>query len=184
MSYDIEIEKFRDGILMMNTRRFGNVAEIMIEKLYNLEGSDNLAFDKRDTNTNDRVEVKFSRTQEKNNDTININNVIEQIGKANVLDRMIKSTEAEVVEFDCNIQQIKCEEFDVLYYGLFFADIIEIYKMTSHDIPNCQGYSNKQHRNNEGEGQFHINNTSIKYHRENFFERFLNYSELFELLKD
>lgn len=33
--------------------------------------------------------------------------------------------------FDCNIQQVKRKEFDLLYYGLFFADKIEVYKMTS-----------------------------------------------------
>ena len=46
---------------------------------------------------------------------------------------------------------------------------------------NCPGYSDKQHRGNKGEGQFHINNDNIKYHRENNLERKLTYEELYEL---
>ena len=37
-------------------------------------------------------------------------------------------------DFDCNIQQVKRLEFDVLYYGLFFADRIAIFKMHSSEI--------------------------------------------------
>lgn len=36
-------------------------------------------------------------------------------------------------------------------YGLFFADKIEVYKMTSDEASDCPGYSDKQHRGNEGE---------------------------------
>ena len=60
MINDEAIEEFRDGIFALRTRRFGTVAEIMIKKLYNLEESSSLAFDKRDVNTNDRIEVKLT----------------------------------------------------------------------------------------------------------------------------
>ena len=43
-----EIREFRDGIFALRTRRFGTVAEIMIKKLYNLDESGTLAFDKKD----------------------------------------------------------------------------------------------------------------------------------------
>lgn len=33
----------------------------------------------------------------------------------------------------------------------FFADKIEVYKMTSDEASDCPGYSDKQHRGNEGE---------------------------------
>ena len=36
-------------------------------------------------------------------------------------------------------------------YGLFFADKNEMYKMTSDEASDCLGYSDKQHRGNEGE---------------------------------
>ena len=36
------IKEFRDGIFALRTRRFGTVAELMIEGLYNLGSSHNL----------------------------------------------------------------------------------------------------------------------------------------------
>ena len=86
-------------------------------------------------------------------------------------------------DFDCNIQQVKRSEFDVLYYGLFFADHIAIFKMYSNEILSCFGYSDKQHKGNEGEGQFHLNRSSIDYHMQNHFVQWLTYEELYDLLK-
>ena len=40
------IEDFRNGIFSLQTRRFGNVAEIMIKKIYNMSNSNVLNFDK------------------------------------------------------------------------------------------------------------------------------------------
>ena len=85
-------------------------------------------------------------------------------------------------DFDCNIQQVKRLEFDVLYYGLFFADRIAIFKMHSNEILSCFGYSDKQHKGNEGEGQFHLNRSSIDYHMQNHFVQWLTYEELYNLL--
>ena len=107
-----------------------------------------------------------------NEERINSSNVIEQCLKANIANRAMKFEDIKQYNFDCNIQQIKCNEFDILYYGLFFADIILIFKISSNDILKLDNYSNKQHRNNEGEGQFHINTYLIKQ---------LNYDDLYQL---
>lgn len=173
------IDEFKNGIFALRTRRFGTVAEIMIQKLYNLAESKSLAFDKKNSNTNERIEIKFSTVMKENSDKIRSNNVIEQCINANISNRAMSSYDKCV--FDCNIQQIKPKEFDTLYYGLYFSDVIEIYKVTSEKVINCPGYSDKQHRGNKGEGQFHINNDNIKYHRENNLERKLTYEELYEL---
>ena len=55
--------------------------------------------------------------------------------------------------------------------------------MLADEVKKSPGYSNKQHRNNEGEGQFHINNKTINYHIENHLEMVLTYDELFNILK-
>lgn len=175
------IEEFRNGIFALRTRRFGQIAEIMIKKLYDFDESNNLAFDKRDRISNDRVEVKFSTVMKKNDDCIRDDNVIEQCKKANLANRAMSSLDIEKYHFDCNIQQVKRSEFDVLYYGLFFADRIEIYKMLSTQVFDCPGYSDKQHRGNEGEGQFHLNNSNIAYHRTHFLEEIMDYAQLYEL---
>lgn len=177
------VEEFRDGIFALRTRRFGTVAEIMIKRLYNLDESGTLAFDKRDRYSKERIEVKFSTVMKENDDKIRETNVIDQCKKANVSNRAMKSSEVGKYSFDCNIQQVKRKEFDVLYYGLFFADAIEIYKMSSNEILECPGYSDKQHRGNEGEGQFHLNESNIGYHREKFLDRVLTYAELYMLLQ-
>ncbi len=186
MDYVIEnevIEEFRNGIFALRTRRFGDVAEIMIKKLYNLEEAKSLAFDKRDRNSGERIEVKFSTVMKENDDKIRDNNVIDQCRKANLTNRAMRSKDVSRYHFDCNIQQVKCKEFDILYYGLFFADIIEIYKMNSREVLECPGYSNKQHRGNEGEGQFHLNESNIDYHRQHYHEHTLTYAALYRLFQ-
>ena len=179
---DAQIEEFRDGIFALRTRRFGTVAEIMIKRLYDLDESGSLAFDKRDRSSDERIEVKFSTVMKENDDKIRDDNVIEQCQKANLANRAMRSSDTDRYSFDCNIQQVKRREFDVLYYGLFFADQIEIYRMDSGEVLDCPGYSDKQHRGNEGEGQFHLNESNIEYHRHHFLERVLTYAELFNLL--
>ena len=175
----MDINEFRDGIFALRTRRFGNVAEIMIKKLYKLEDSHTLEYDKFDKIKNKRIEVKFSTVMKANDEKI----VISQCLKANLANRAMKYDDVNSYDFDCNIQQVKCVEFDILYYGLFFADKILVFKMTSNEVLSCQGYSNKQHRNNEGEGQFHINNDTIKYHIDNYLIKEITYNELYNILK-
>ncbi len=43
-----EIKEFRDGIFALRTRRFGTVAELMIEALYNFSKSHNQFHDRYD----------------------------------------------------------------------------------------------------------------------------------------
>ena len=178
---DSVIEEFRDGIFVFMSRRFGTVAEIMIKRLYDLDESGSLAFDMRDRSSDERIEVKFSTVMKANDDKIRDDNVIEQCQKANLANRAMRSSDTDRYNFDCNIQQVKRREFDVLYYGLFFADKIAIFKMTSEEVLSCPGYSDFQHKGNEGEGQFHLNQGSIDWHFQNRFVQWLDYDELYTL---
>ena len=177
------IKEFRDGIFALRTRRFGDVAEIMIERLYHFSKSHNQYHDRYDEMANKRIEVKFSTVMKANDSVINIENVIEECKKANLGNRALKSEEMLNFNFDCNIQQVKKNEFDIIYYGLFFSDRIAIFKMNSKDITHCIRYSDKQHKNNIGEGQFHLNNSTIKNHFDNYFVQWLTYEELYDLFK-
>ena len=60
------LEESRNGIFALKTRRFGNVAEIMIKKIYHLEESNKLEFDKFDPKFKKRIEVKFSTVLKEN----------------------------------------------------------------------------------------------------------------------
>lgn len=180
----IQVEEFRDGIFSLNTRRFGKVAELMIKELYGLGNAQSDASGAYDLFSDDeqkKIEVKFSTVLRKCKENINSENVIGQIMESNLETRMLEYGEIASVDFDCNIQQIKRKEFDVLYYGCFFGDKIMICKMDSDEILDCYGYSDKQHRGNEGEGQFHIKNDTIDFHLNKYLITWLSYEELFAL---
>lgn len=175
------IKEFRDGIFGLRTRRFGTIAEIMIEALYHFGKSHNQFHDRFDEVAHKRIEVKFSTVMKKNDAVINLDNAIEQCKNANLANRALSSNEMFSYSFDCNIQQVKRNEFDIIYYGLFFSDRIAIFKMESSEILNCLRYSDKQHKGNLGEGQFHLNKTTIQYHLKNHFVQWLSYEELYDL---
>ncbi|NLJ99977.1 MAG: hypothetical protein GX318_01915 [Clostridia bacterium] len=177
------VKEFRDGIFALRTRRFGTVAELMIETLFQFNKARNQFHDRYDDVNNKRVEIKFSTVMKENSERITASNIIEQCIKANVSNRAMKSTEIETFSFDCNIQQVKRVEFDVLYYGLFFADQIAIFKTRSSEIQEIPGYSDFQHKGNEGEGQFHINQRTMAYHFDNKLIQWLTYEELYNLFK-
>lgn len=176
----MNIQEFKEGIFSLRTRRFGTVAEYMIKALVSSEMSRNLAYDLTDSDKN-RIEVKFSTVMKKSKSTITEQNVIQQILNSTVEHRMMDSNEINSSKFDCNIQQVKTAEFDVLYYGLFFQDKIVIFKAKSSEVFSLPNYSNKQHRGNEGEGQFHLNEKTIQYHLDNQLYRWVSYEELYEL---
>ena len=56
--------------------------------------------------------------------------------------------------------------------------------MDSDEILDCPGYSDKQHRGNEGEGQFQLNESNIDYHRRHYLQRVLTYDELYKLFEE
>ena len=51
---------FRDGIFALHTRRFGSVAEVLVQRLLKLGKGRTLFHDLYDDVENHRVEVKFS----------------------------------------------------------------------------------------------------------------------------
>ena len=177
-----EIKEFRDGIFALRTRRFGTVAELMMEVLYNLKSAHNQFHDRYDEVDHQRIEIKFSTVMKANKSPIKRHNAIEQCKKANLGNRALNSTDMYKKSFDCNIQQVKRLEFDILYYGLFFADRIAIFQMYSNEVLSCVGYSDKQHKGNKGEGQFHLNHRTIDYHMQNHFVQWLTYEQLYDLL--
>jgi len=108
--------------------------------------------------------------------------VLQCIEEATSEKRMVAFGEWQRVEFDCNIQQIKRTEFDVLYYGLFFSDCVKIFRIESREIGGQINYSDKQHKGNIGEGQFHINQDTLDVHLNRYLHATLSYDELLELL--
>ena len=177
-------ETLREGIFALNTRRFGSVAEVLIKRLVQLGKAKNLFHDLYDDFANKRVEVKFSRALKKSEMLVTEATVLQCIETATIEKRLLAWDDKESVAFDCNIQQIKRAEFDDLYYGVFFSDCVAIFHIESGEIGPKILYSDKQHKGNVGEGQFHINQDTVAIHVKNYLYRKLTYEELSDLLSD
>jgi hypothetical protein len=173
-----------DGIFALHTRRFGTVAEVLVKIMANANWGKSISHDLYDEKNLKRIEVKFSRALRKNISTIKETNILEQIVSADDKIRMFASTEWEEYQFDCNIQQIKRKEFEVLYYGIFFSNVVQIFKIRSSDIGRDKElqYSDKQHSGNVGEGQFHLNKKTYVHHKKKYFKKELTYEQILDLL--
>lgn len=175
-------EKLREGIFNLNTRRFGTVAEVMIKRLVTLGKSRNLFHDLYDDMKNHRVEVKFSTVRKKSDRPITEDSILNCIRDELAENRQVNFSHWGDYEFDCNIQQIKRDQFEILYYGLFFHEVVLIFRIESGEIGNQISYSDKQHKGNEGEGQFHINPRTLETHIEKYLYKKITYTDLLRLL--
>lgn len=184
MIFCSKIKKFKDGIFRLNTRRFGRVAEIMISYLFNCSDSNKKQFDLYDE-SNNKIEVKFAVARSRS-EPINRKNIIKQIFQARK-QMVLSKKECAIFDYDCNIEQIKPSYFDFLYYGIFYCDIVEIYKIEAINVPSIQGWSDKQHGDSDGkkvpEGQFHINKATIMGHQSRLV-KYVRYEELYRLFKE
>jgi hypothetical protein len=179
----MEGEALREGLFSLHTRRFGTVAELVVQRLAGLGERHKQFHDLFDDARRLRVEVKFARVLKAHDEPITIENVLTVIEQAKSADRLVAFGDVEETAFDCNIQQVKPAEFDVLYYGLCFSDVVVIFRIESQAIAEAGiGYSDKQHKGNVGEGQFHISAENLNTHLERFLYRTLTYEELGELL--
>ena len=177
-------DTLREGIFALNTRRFGSVAEVLIKRMVKLGKAKTLFHDLFDDIANKRVEVKFSRALKTNELGVTEETVLRCIATATSEQRMVAWADRTKVSFDCNIQQVKRAEFDDLYYGVFFSDCVVIFHIESGQIGPQIYYSDKQHKGNVGEGQFHLNQYTIAIHEKNYLYRSLTYAELLSLLSE
>src|SRR6266481_5524781 len=150
-------KKLREGIFALRTRRVGSVAECMVKRLRKYGRARSLFHDLFDERTGRRIEVKFSTVQQKARRRVTDETVLECIEDAILEKEPVSFAEWQKSKFDSNIQQVRRREFDVLYYGLFFSDCVQIFRISSSDIKTRReggviGYSNKQHKGNVGEG--------------------------------
>lgn len=166
----------------LNTRRFGALAELFIKRLHSLDKARSVFHDLYDGPLAQRVEVKFSTVQQKWSATLREDN-LEAVLREAVADRKGLSFEnLGASSFDCNIQQVKPAEFEVLFYGLFFSDCVLVFRCESSLVPSMPGWSDKQHKGNRGEGQFHITDKNLARHVERHLVGKKSYPELAALL--
>lgn len=176
-------EELRDGLFELQTRRFGRVGELVVQSMARLGQAQNRFHDLFDDVGNQRVEVKFSRVLSSHSTPLEPGSILEAISGARVSERAVAFADAHTEPWDCNIQQVKCAEFDVLYYALLFADRLVCFRVASGDVRTLPGYSDFQHRGNEGEGQFHLQPANLPVHLEQHHYVTLTYGELLDVLR-
>jgi hypothetical protein len=174
-------QELKNAIFLLHTRRFGTVAEHMVKRIQGLEKGKNIFHDLYDQDKSQRVEVKFS-TVRATLPPIDEDDIVASLEAEVNTVREISFSSWQDKKFTCNIQQIKKSEFEILYYGLFFDDCIQIFRIESDQIGEDIGYSDKQHKGNTGEGQFHITEKTLHCHLAKFRHRQLSYEDLLSLL--
>jgi hypothetical protein len=178
--------KLRDAIFRLHTRQFGSVAEKLLESILKdlgavVKNSKDLSYDREIDGLKD--EIKASVVRVKSVLDLENNNIIESLLNHDT-NRFVSFTNGETTEWDCNIQQVKPKLFNNLWYVLFFYDCVTIFKIQSNQIIEDKkiSYSNKQHRGNEGEGQFHITNKNLRYHLSKYLVKTITYTEVYDKL--
>lgn len=143
-----------------------------------------LEFDLLDMRNN-KVEVKASRVLKKQTLDMTVENFYDSMMTNSNRHRLLMQRDVKKHAFDCNIQQIKTTLFDRLIYLLFFKDVIEIFEVEKQRIRKDAriGYSDKQHRGNVGEGQFHVNNKTYDHHKKRYFVDSITYKTLMDEAK-
>jgi len=175
--------QLKKSLCSLPTRRFGEFVEIITGKLYSLEKSKDSSYDREQKNK--KIEIKGSRVFFNKSENLNEQNVLRVLNEDNS-SFLIKDKLKDRNIWNCNIQQIKTDYFDLLYYSLFFDDKVYFFQISGDNIKSDKGisYSNKQHRGNEGEGQFHIDSKNIDYHIHNYYFKSMTYKEVINLLQD
>lgn len=187
-----EIEQFRQGIFALRTN-FGELAQLMIQKDLGLLPADDNSYDLKDTFGN-RIEVKFSRAYKKNV-PLTEKNAIQICSNCGAMVYRSDEAESSYADYDCNIQQVKPDCFDFLYYGIFFSDKIEIFCAPRAAFPDSleifladkdaarekiPSYS-RQHKGGE-ECQFHMKKKNHRHHCIHYHVKDLTYEDLYNLL--
>lgn len=177
-------ERFKSGIIDVHTRQFGTVAEIIVMILREYVTSKKLEFDLVDVHDS-KVEVKASKVLREQRLSLTIDTFYEVMLVTSNRDRMIARKDVKSFDFDCNMQQIKTTLFDRMVYLLFFNDGIELFEISKKQIQEDKevGYSDKQHRGNIGEGQFHVSNKTYGHHKKKYFVCSVSYKELMDEAK-
>lgn len=177
-------ERVRRGLFSLHTARIGKIGEIFIRALKGYGDPQSKHHDLFDITNDERVEVKCSKVLEGDQGPITQSSAIQQCIDNDPESRPIPYNDREDREWLCNIQQIKRAEFEKLYYILFFKDKICIFCIRSEEIADANiNYSDRQHKGNEGEGQFHITHRNIKLHLDNYLDNEYTYEQFIKVFE-
>jgi hypothetical protein len=173
-----ELDIIKLNIRQMAPRPFGEklCETAMRNFIEGLGKSDNISYD--GSLDGKRVEMKFSRVIPEKKKGLDLLTELKSHNSLSFVDSKTNDN------FTCNIQQVKPGCFDTLIYGLLFDDKIYVFKITSDELNSDPGvkYSDRQHRGNVGEGQFHINRKRLQHHIDNYLYAEIDWNKFITLL--
>lgn len=172
----------RNGIVGLGSSPFGTADETISRAVNGFEHYTGTDFDNIDPATGDRIENKGSRAYLAG-DVCHEDTLAFCLQEANSQKALATSTEDQRY-YNCNINSLKVELFDWLYYTLYFSDVVMFFRMPCDDLEkqycyNKQGNSNKK----SVEGHMYINAGNLQHFMNKYHYLTLTYDEIAEKLE-
>ncbi|BBM88868.1 hypothetical protein COTS27_00555 [Spirochaetota bacterium] len=167
-SSKIKESSIKESLVNLRTLQFSTVGRMIVCKRYNFQqAKSGFMLKDKDKDILVRSSLVLRKVADKEKIKKDSTGVIHKLSNyPSPIKRLVKSSSND--DFNCNIQHLKLKEFNVLYYLLFFYDIIEIFKVNSNDITNIPTYSLTQLKDKPDVSRFHIDRESYNnYHKQN-----------------
>lgn len=177
--YENDTTNFKNGIVSLSNKHFGQFNEFMLKRLFGLRYSDSIYYDLLDGQQ--RIEVKFSRAYDKQTAVFNEETAYSFIQNQRGKSLIFLHDALNNSNFLCNFQHVKETEFDLLFYGIYFADRVLVFLLTKEDLNDPNLCFGRQSLGNSVERQFRIDSKSLPYHLENYLLLTLSYPDLHSL---
>jgi hypothetical protein len=172
-------EVFRDAVCRLPTRRFGILSECLCRRLLGAPRSTSSAYDLGGPDR--RIECKFSVARHRS-PRFESDDLLASVARfAAEGDRLLAFDQWSSADFACNIQCIKPSEFDLLYYGIFFSDLIAVFSAESGLIgtPCLPAHPQAHHSTHL---QFHLNRFNLSWHLRERLHATITWVEVVRLL--
>jgi len=176
------IDAMISNIVAMSPKKIGTFLEDILQYHFNIEDNGNVNSENDGKKDGKNIEIKCSRViydnigehEDKYEYLINSKKTLLSIDKL-LTDK----------KYDCNMQQVKPGYFDEIYYTILTQEGFIVFKMTSDQVLTDKNitYSDKQHRGNTGEGQFHLKKSNIEYHINTYMIDTISWKTVIEVLK-
>lgn len=182
------VEQFRDGIFRSASRTYGEqYIEPILRKYYGWDESKGGANDAVG-NEGQLIEIKASKvllsTEKKQNISL-VDRIISE-NHNDVINRLVSFDDCYEAEYYANMQNVKRDHFDELYYVMLFEDCLKIFVSKKEDISSIPNWSDKHGRYDEHgkSGQFAIKKANISWHIENNLKTTLTWDEVYNIAKE
>ena len=172
-------DSFIKNLFSLSPRPFGDMGEEIVKMVIP-------SLSERKDHTHDasengkRVEIKCSRALLSRKVNCLQDLLIEDFSvRAASLDQII--SEGRV---DCIFEHIKTRYFDDLYYSIFTSDMLLVFKISSTELIEDKNitFCNRQTRDAEGDGQFHVKKNNIEYHIKKYLVKEVTYDKLCDII--